>query len=177
MDILLEFMYAEQVTFHEDKLMDVIKTSNYLQMVGLEEVCIEHVPLVVKPENAVSWLTLSDKLNLDKIKSQCAEIIAANLSEISAQMEFLALSLAEVQECFNEVRKLQTSHDDILRASMNWVSDDQENRITNLEDLLHQVQVDNCSLDGVTDVMDTYGTIVISSINVHNLLTKAMKES
>ena len=175
MDILLEFMYAEQVTFHEDNLMDVIKTSNYLQMIGLEEMCIERVPPVVKPENAVSWLTLGDKLNLDRIKSQCAEIIAANMSEISVQMEFLALSLAEVQECFNEVKKLQTSHDGILRASMNWVSDDQENRMTNLEDLLHEVEVDSCSLEVVMDVMDTYGTLVISSIAVHNLLTRAMK--
>ena len=54
MNIILDYMYVGQVSFHQDQLQELIKACEYFQMASVKELCLAHVPDNLKPDNAIS---------------------------------------------------------------------------------------------------------------------------
>ena len=178
MKILLDYMYSGQVTFHTDQLEGVITACNYLQMAELQKMCVAEVPSTLKPDNAISWMQLGNQLDLVDIRTHCEQIIAGHLAEISSHHEFLAMTHAEVKDCLSGISKSETTHDDdeVLKAAMHWVNEDNEERLAHLENLLKEIRLWNCSHQAITDVMKTYKTPIIASTNVYELLIEALQQ-
>ena len=178
MKILLDYMYCGQVSFHADQLEGVIAACNYLQMTELHKMCVPEVPSTLKPDNAISWMQLGNQLHIADFKAQCEEIIAGHLAEISSHSDFLAMTDAEVKDCLSGVSKSETAHDDddVLRAAMQWTSQDTEDRLTHLENLLKEIQLENCSQKAVVDVMKIHRRMVVANIEVYDLLTNALQQ-
>ena len=84
------------------------------------------------------------------------------------------MTSAEISDYFHEATRSDTERDDILRAAMLWVNHDAANQLTDLENLLQQVQLDKCSVQTILDIMRTYGAMIGPHVNVLNLLTEAM---
>ena len=173
---ILKYMFFEDFSIATGQLMDLLKASDYLQIKLLKEMCIGEVPALLKPDNVISWLQLGTKLNLANIKAKCSEIMVTNFTKVTNQQEFLAMSSIEVEEYFTHVINASTERDHILYAAIRWANHDATNRLEDLENFLHQVQLDNCSQDAIVDIMDTYGTTIVSNMNVFKLLTTAMKQ-
>ena len=53
--IVLDYMYCEDVSFHRDQLMDLIVAADYFQMGELKEMCLDEVPDALEPGNVISW--------------------------------------------------------------------------------------------------------------------------
>ena len=178
MKILLDYMYSGQVTFHTDQLEGVIAACNYLQMAELQTMCVAEVPSTLKPDNAISWMQLGNQLDITDFKAKCEEIIAGHLAELSSHRDFLAMTHAEVKDCLSGVSKSEATHDDdeVLKAAMHWVNEDTEERLTHLENLLKEIQLENCSHQAITDVMKTYKTPIVASTNVYELLIEALQQ-
>ena len=108
----------------------------------------------------------------------CTKIMVSNFAEVTSQREFLALESPEVQQYFTEVIKARgTDPDSLLHAALMWSYHDTKNRLSDLENLLHTVQLTNCSHHAIVDVMDKHGTMIVSNLNVYKLLTKALKQT
>ena len=178
MQILLDYMYCGQVTFHIDQLEGVIAACNYLQMTELQTMCVTEVPSTLTPDNAISWMQLGNQLDITDFKAQCEDIIATHLAEISSHRDFLEMTHAEVKDCLSGVSKSETAHDDddLLQAALQWISQDAEDRLTNLENLLREIQLENCSQKAVLDVMKTHRRTVVANIEVYDLLTDALQQ-
>ena len=175
--MVLDYMYYGQITFHDDKLRGLITAANYLRMEELKTRCTGQVAVLLSPENVLSWLEVQDKLDIDQIKSQCTNIMVSHFTEISKQADFLDMTFAEIHEYFSNVLSSKPNHDGMLSSAMRWVNHDVENRKMHLEDLIHQTQLDKCSLQAVLDVMETYGPVIASNISVYNSLTKAVVQN
>ena len=178
MKILLDYMYSGQVTFHTDQLEGVIAACNYLQMTELQTMCVAEVPSTLKPDNAISWMQLGNQLDITNFKAKCEEIIAGHLREISSHHDFLAMTHAEVKDCLSGVSRSETAHndDEVLTAAMTWVNQDTEDRLTHLENLLKEIQLENCSYTAVHDIMKTYKTPIVASTGVYELLIDALHQ-
>ena len=95
--IILDYMYCEDVSFHKDQLMDLIAAADYLQMTELKAMCLDEVPDILEPVNVISWWKEAAKMNYDAIKQPCEEVMAANIKQISHQTDFQNLDLSEMQ--------------------------------------------------------------------------------
>ena len=174
---ILDYMYFGQVSFHTEHLMEMINACEYLKMKTLKEMCVDEVPAILKPDTVISWLKLANELGLEKIKGQCKKIILSCFTEVANQQDFLAMDNGEVLNFLRDAIRSDINRDDVLRAAFKWTNHDTQNRVTHLEVLLHQIQLDDCSQQAIFEVMETYGVLVISgNVNVLSLLTKAMKE-
>ena len=178
MNILLDYIYSGQVTFHIDQLEGVIAACNYLQMTELQTMCVAEVPSTLKPNNVISWMQLGNELDIADFKAQCEAIIAAHLAEISSHRDFLAMNHTEVEDCLSGVSKSDTAHDDddVVKAAMQWVSQDTEDRVTHLENLLKGIKLENCSHTALLDIMKTYKTPIMASTNMYERLIEALQE-
>ena len=170
-------MYYEHISFDVDQLMELLKASDYLQIKQLKEMCVDEIPTILEPANAISWMQLADKLNLPDVKPLCMDMMVSNFPEVSQQKDFLALSDTEVQDYFGAVNTSDINSDDILNSTMTWINHDAENRLIHLEDLLKQVELSNCSVQALADVMRTYKVLVVSNMDVFTMLMDAIKEN
>ena len=120
---------------------------------------------------------VADKLNLPDVKPRCMDIMVSNFTEVSQLKDFMSMSDAEVQDYFGAVIGSDIHSDGILNGIMRWISHDAENRLIHLEDQLKQVELSNCSVQGIADVMRTYKTLVVSNMDVFTMLMDAIKEN
>ena len=169
--IILDYMYCEEISFHNDNLMELIAAADYFQMTDLKEMCLGEVPCILEPGNVTSWWKEAAKMNYDAIKKQCEEMMAVNFKQISQQMDFLNLDLKEMDYCVSDICCDTVSSDDIFDAVMRWTCHEEE-RVQDLEDLLQKVTLNSCSAEGMKNAMETYESLLDNTPVVCKLLMK-----
>ena len=55
MNIILDYMYCCDMSFHKDQLMDIAVAADYLHMTELVEFCIAEIEHIVTPAIVISW--------------------------------------------------------------------------------------------------------------------------
>ena len=173
--IILNYMYCENVSFHRDQLMDLIAAADYLQMTDLKEMCVDEVPGILEASNVIEWWKEAIKMNYDTIKKQCEEIMATNFGQISQQTDFLNLELDDMQHCMSDICGDTVKSDDAVDTILTWTNYE-EGQIMFLEDLLHKVQLDKCSHRGLKAAFKTHGTLLDKSPMVYKLLFNALAD-
>ena len=156
--------------------MDFNAAADYLQMTDLKEMCLDEVPGILEPSNVIEWWKEARKMNYDTIKKQCEEIMAANFNHISHQTHFLNLELDDMQHYVSDICSDTVNSDDSVDAALRWAKHE-EGRVTLLEDLLHKVQLKNCSDEGIKAVIKTHGTLLDKSPMVYKLLVNTLVDT
>ena len=169
--IILDYMYCEDVSYHKDHLMDLIAAADYLQMTELKEMCLSEVPDILEPGNVISWWKEAAKMNYDTIKEKCEEIMAANFKDLSEQTDFLNLDLNEMKHYVSSICSETVNSDTTVDATIRWVSHAEE-RIDLLEDLLHILQLSKCSEEGIQVIIRTHEALLDKTPMVYKLLLK-----
>ena len=167
--IILDYMYCKDVSFHKDLLMDLIAAADYLQMTELKQMGLDEVPDILKLSNIISWWKEATKMNYDSIKEQCEELMAGNFHQISQQIDFLSLDLYEMNQYVFEVCSDSVNSDDAVDALMRWVNYEDE-RLVLLEDLLNKVQLNKCSEKGIKAIIKTHEALLDKTPMVYKLL-------
>ena len=170
--IILAYMYCEDITFHRDQLMDLIAAADYLQMAELKEMCLAEVPDILEPANVISWWKEAAKMSYDTIKKPCEEIMAANIRQIAQQNDFLNLDPHQLQQYVSDICSDCVKSDYVVDGLMRWVNHDDE-RVPSLEDLLNKGQLNKCSAEGLKQAMETYETLIDKTPMAYKLLLKS----
>ena len=171
--VILDFMYCEDVCFHKDQLMDLLAASDYLQMTELKDMCLDEVPDILDPDNVIEWWKEAAKMNYDSIKEQCEEIIATNFKQISQHTDFLNLDLKEMQHYVSDICSDTVHSDDTVNASMRWAAYKEE-RAALLEDLLSNIQLKMCSEEGIEGIIKIHESLLDKTPMVYKVLLKTL---
>ena len=175
--IILAYMYTEDFSVHKDlQLMDVITAADYLHMKELKEMCLKEVPAILEVGNVLEWWKMCGKIDLDTTKEHCEELMATAFVEITTHREFLRLNHAEVTDYFNHVCGQNIERDDMLKAAMYWANHDATERLEYLDDLLQQIQLDKCSMQGIGIVMKSYAALLDQQPMLYKVLSSAMAD-
>ena len=170
--IILAYMYSEDITFHKDQLMDLISAADYLQMAKLKEMCLSEVPDILDPGNVISWWKEAAKMSYDTIKEKCEGLMAASIKKISRQNDFLNLDLNEIQHYASNICTDSVNSDHLVNGLMRWVNHKDE-RVPYLEDLLNKGQLNKCSAKGLKNAMDSYESLLDKTSMTYKLLLKS----
>ena len=168
--IILAYMYTEDFSVHKDQLMDVITAADYLHMKELKEMCLKEVPAILEVGNVLEWWKMCGKIDLDTTKEHCEELMATAFVDITKHREFLRLNHAEVTDYFNHICGQSIERDDILKAAIYWADHDATERLEYLDDLLQQIQLDKCSLQGIATVMKSYAALLDQRLILYKVL-------
>ena len=118
MNIILDYMYCCDVSFHKDQLIDIAVAADYLHMTELEEFCIAEIEHIITPANVISWWRKSNNSGLTDLIPVCEKLMASNIGTISLSSDFLALSLAQIELYVSDIRATNTQSDEVLEAVM-----------------------------------------------------------
>ena len=175
MKIILDYMYCENVSFHKDQLMDLIAAADYLQMTDLKEMCLDEVPGILEPSNVIEWWNEAEMMNYNAIKEQCEETIIAKFNLISQQNDFLNMELDKLHYYVSDICCDTVNSDATVDAVLRWVSHEEE-RVTLLKDLIHKVQLNKCSDEGIKAIIKTHIKLLDKTPMVYKLLFNALTD-
>ena len=171
--IVLDYMYCEDVSFHKDQLMDLAAAADYFQMAELREMCLDEVSDILEPGNVISWWKEVRKMNYDTIKEHCKQMMAANFMQISHQTDFLNLDHNEMNHYMSDICSDTVNSDDMIDTAMTWINHNEE-RVQYLEDLLNKLQLSKCSAEGIQVVMKTHESLLDKTPMVYKLLSNRL---
>ena len=177
MHIILEYMYNNTVNFRNDQLMDLIATSDYLQMTELKQMCVDEVLAILEPTNVIMWWKEANKMNLENIQSRCEEMMTVDFKQVglSQQPDFLKLEFAALQDYLIQICADKVKSDDVLDAAMRWVSGE-EDRVVHLEALMQDIHLDKCSAEGIRNVMKTHEAILDKQLIMYKFLSNTLSD-
>ena len=174
--IVLDYMYCEDVSVHKDQLMDLIAAADYLQMAELKQMGLDEVPDILEPGTVISWWKEAAKKNYDSIKERCDVMIVENFKHISQETDFLNLDFNQMQHYISDICSDTVNSDDIIDAIMKWVGHEEE-RVPYFEDLLNQVQLNKCSAEGIQACMKNHESVLDKTPMVYKLLLKTLVDT
>ena len=173
---LLDYMYTGHVNIPNEDLLATVEACDYLEILELKEYCLSKSANFIAPTNVISWSKLAENMNIDELKIRCSEILSFSMSDVSKSAEFLELNLAEVSSCVAEAEELEAYSDDLLEATMDWVSHKPNQRLDSMEDLLKKLDLLKCSLECLETEMANHEALLDSRPRVYKILTKTLTE-
>ena len=167
--IILDYMYCEDISFHKDYLMDLITAADYLQMTELKHMCLEEVPNILEPANVISWWKEAKQMDYFSIGEKCEEMMVADFNKITQQVEFLNLDLTEMKQYVLEICSDKVNSDDTVDVLMKWVGHD-DDRIAYLEELLDKVKLSRCFGNRIKEIFKSHETLLDKVPMMYKLL-------
>ena len=156
MERILQYMYSGEMSIKQNQLVNMVQACDYLQVLDLKEQCLQRVPHILTPNNAISWYHLANLLSLDKIK----KYIFSLFKDFVKHDEFLDLEYDELKPMLEDGGQNGVLIDDLLRAVMPWIDRDAENRIKAMEELLTVIEVEKSSWEALRTMFTMYKHLV-----------------
>ena len=175
MQLVLDYMYKGEVVIPHEHLQQTIEAADYLQLLELKEICLGDADPALKPSNVVSWSKLADRLDIEELKSKCLEIMSSSLAEVSRFTEFQELSFDEVNNFVSSAQERDVDPDDLLDASVEWISSKPSQRIDCMEELVEKIELLECSVECLENVIETHGELFMSCLAVNSHITKTLQ--
>ena len=122
----------------------------------------------------MSWSKLADRLDIEELKSKCVEMMSSSLAEVSRFTEFQELSFSEVNSFMSNAQETDVDPDDLLEASMEWISFKPSQRINCMEELLEKIQLLECSVECLENEIESHDKLLKSCPAGHGLITKTL---
>ena len=151
-----------------------IEAADYLQLLELKEICLGEAESSFKSSNIVSWYKFADRLDINDLKSKCAEVMSSCLVEVSRFTEFQELDFAEVNSLLSSAQDTDADCDDLVEASMEWINYEPSHRINYMEELLQKIQLLECSVECLENEMEVHEALFRSSQAGYRLMAKAL---
>ena len=174
MQLIMEYIYTGEVVVPHEHLQETIKAADYLQLMELKEICLSDADAALKPSNIVSWYKLADRLEIEKLRSKCAEVMSFSLAEISRFTEFQELDFAEVSSFMSSAQETDADPDDLLEASMEWINYKPSQRVDCMEEVLQKIELLECSVECLENEMETHEALLMSRPVVYRVINKAL---
>ena len=174
MKLIMDYIYTGEVVVPHEHLQETIKAANYLQLMELKEIYLGDVDTALKPANIVSWYKLANTLELEKLRSKCAEVMSSSLAEISRFTEFQELDFAEVSSFVSSAQETDADPDDLLEASMEWINYKPSQRVDCMEEILQKIQLLECSVECLESEMENHESLLTSCPVVYKQISKAL---
>ena len=174
MELLMEYMYKGTIHIPNEYLLSALECCDYLQMLELEARCVNQALDAINTSNIISWRKLAHSLNIDKLKTMCIEFLAASLSDVSKEKEFLELTLAEVNCCISDANDADADSDDMLVATTNWVACKPETRKDHILGMLEKIDISRCSIECIDTEMDKHNELLYAQPAALGKLMKSL---
>ena len=174
MQLILDYIYTGEVVIPHEHLQKTIEAADYLQLLELKEISIGEADASFKPSNIVSWYKLADRLDIEVLKSKCAEVMSSCHDEVSRFTEFQELDFAEVKTFLSSAQNTDADPDDLLEASMEWINYQPSHRTDCMEEILQKIRLLECSIEYLENEMETHESLFMSSQAGYRLMSKAL---
>lgn len=139
---LLLYIYLRQLEVTNENVYPLLKTADYLCVLGVLNVCCEFLEKQLNPKNCIGILTFARNHFCKELGSSAWKYIMRNFVLISGESEeILKLSLNELQEIINADDLNVKSEETVWEVILRWMDYDSEERKKHIVALLKCIRL------------------------------------
>ena len=172
--LLLDYIYTGETMIPPDQLLAIATASDYLQLLELNDYCLDQALTVINPSNVISWYKFVESQDHKRLKTRCSEILSSSFDDVAKSDEFQELTFAELSSCIRELHESDVNPDHVLEAVFSWIDHTPSDRCNNISGTLQLIPLPKCSPQCLNDAMDKYEVIFDSCPALYKAFSRTL---
>ena len=129
---IVDYMYSGNIDIQRSNVKDVLEACEFLQLEHLKVHCENYIVENLSHDNCLEWFLFGDCFT-QMVKQQALHLITQNFVRLSKSEDFKNLSKSELNILLLANPATEMYH---IRAVIEWIMYDRDNRREHFEDLL-----------------------------------------
>ncbi|XP_030829309.1 kelch-like protein 12 [Strongylocentrotus purpuratus] len=172
MEVLLEFIYTEQVEVTVENVQELLPAACLLQLKGVEMRCSEFLKEQLDSSNCLGIKRFAETHSTAGLLAAAESYCLTHFSEITKEDEFLDLTPDEFSQLICRDNLEMSDESEVYEAVIRWVKHNKDERNDQLFSVLEHVRLPLLSPVFITDVVDTQ-PLVKTSHDCRDLVDEA----
>ncbi|XP_041460015.1 kelch-like protein 12 isoform X2 [Lytechinus variegatus] len=172
MEVLLEFIYTEQVDVTVENVQELLPAACLLQLKGVETRCSEFLKDQLDSSNCLGIKRFAETHSTAGLLAAAESYCLSHFSEITKEDEFLELTPDELSQLICRDNLEISDESEVYEAVIRWVKHNMNERNEHLFSVLEHVRLPLLSPVFITDVVDKQ-PLVKTSHDCRDLIDEA----
>ncbi|XP_013855312.1 kelch-like protein 40b [Austrofundulus limnaeus] len=141
MGLILKYLYTSIINVTEQNVQDIFAVANMFQIPSIFTVCVSFLQKRLSLSNCLAVFRLGLMLDCPRLAVSARNYACERFQLISRDKDFLQLLPSELAAILTNDNLNVESEEVVFEALMNWMSQDTENKLKELPDLLDCVRL------------------------------------
>ena len=156
-ELLLSYMYGEQIFVNNDNIFLILGASDYLQLHDVKKFCFEFFAKNLSVENCLDVLKAYNLYVPSNLSSNYIyQFIAKHFNAVLQQEKLREFSVEDLTSFLTNLNKNQVNQKLLLLSIIFWINHDQELRIKNFTSLFKLIDLSIISCEFLSKVLSAY---------------------
>jgi len=148
---LIEFIYTGTIIINNENVLDMLSTSDYLQIDEVKKFCFEFLQSVLSSDTCFDILTIANQYHNEQLKESALDCVKKNMNNVNFSND---LSKNDFVACISNMKgSHQAKESAIFQAIVSWIKHEKINREKEFPELLFLLDFARLEVDYIQQIM------------------------
>ena len=136
MSLILDYFYTREIVINYDNALELLNTASFLLVTPVKKACIQILNNQLSIENCFSILQVAEQFGASEFAKRASNYIKENFFSAVNNEEFVSISRKSLIDFISSDEIQVEREEEVYQAVLKWVKYDEENRVSDLPELL-----------------------------------------
>ena len=136
MSLILDYFYTREIVVNHDNVLELLNTASFLLVTPVKMACIQILNNQLSIENCFSILQVAEQFGASDLAKRASDSIKENFFSAVNNEEFVSISKKSLINFISSDEIQVEREEEVYQAVLKWVKYDEENRVSDLPELL-----------------------------------------
>ena len=136
MSLILDYFYTREIVINDDNVLELLNTASFLLVTPVKKACIQILNNQLSIENCFSILQVAELFGASELAKRASNYIKENFFSAVNNEEFVSISKKSLIDFISSDEIQVEREEEVYQAVLKWVKYDEENRVSDLPELL-----------------------------------------
>ena len=140
MSVILDYFYTREIVISDDNVLELLNTASFLLVTPVKKACIQILQRNFSTENCFSILQVAEQFGASDLAKRASNSIKENFFSAVNNEEFVSISKKSLIDFISSDEIQVEREEEVYQAVLKWVKYDEENRVSDLPELLSHLR-------------------------------------
>ena len=140
MSLILDYFYTREILINDDNVLELLNTASFLLVTPVKKACIQILNKQLSIENCFSILQVAEQFGASELAKRASYSIKENFFSVVNNEEFVSISKKSLIDFISSDEIQVEREEEVYQAVLKWVKYDEENRVSDLPELLSHLR-------------------------------------
>ena len=140
MSVILDYFYTREIVISDDNVLELLNTASFLLVTPVKKACIQILNKQLSIENCFSILQVAEQFGASELVKRASNYIKENFFSAVNNEEFVSISKKSLIDFISSDEIQVEREEEVYQAVLKWVKYDEENRVSDLPELLSHLR-------------------------------------
>ena len=140
MSLILDYFYTREIVINYDIVLELLNTASFLLVTPVKKACIQILSNQLSIENCFSILQVAEQFWASELEKRASNYIKENFFSAVNNEEFVSISKKSLIDFISSDEIQVEREEEVYQAVLKWVKYDEENRVSDLPELLSHLR-------------------------------------